>query len=387
MLHFLIGKFIPNHEAVEDPHVRTAYGILAGALGIVLNLLLFALKLPIGLAMGSVAITSDAFNNISDMGSSLIGLIGAAMAGKRPDRDHPFGHGRIEYVSALAVSFIILLVGFELLKQSIGKLAQPAPVAFNATLLILLALSMGIKFWMYRYNKRLGALLDSQVMKATARDSLNDVFTTGAVVIATLLSRMVTWPIDAVAGLIVSLLIIYTGYSTAKDTIDLLLGGKGDPELSRKIAEMVCETESVVGIHDLILHDYGPGRVMASVHAEVPADNDIMRIHELIDEAEQRVARELGVPIVIHMDPVVTNNERLDALRAQVKQTIQTCAPHCSFHDFRMTDGENRINLIFDLVVPIEMATAERTELTERIQQALQVLDPRYCAVMIIDEA
>ncbi len=386
MLNFLIRKFIKDYEQVHERGVRTSYGVLAGCLGIVLNLLLFALKLPLGLYMGSIAVLSDAFNNISDMGSSLIGVIGAKMAGRGPDRSHPFGHGRIEYISALAVAMIILLVGFELLKESVDKFFHPEPVALNAVLLTLLALSILVKLWMFLYNRRLGALINSPVMKATAKDSLNDVFTTSAVVLATLAGAFTAFPVDAVAGCAVSLLILYNGYETARDTVDLLLGGHSDPELMREIAGMVSEAPGVVGVHDLIVHDYGPGRAMASVHAEVPADGDILRIHEVIDEAEGRIYRELGVPIVIHMDPIVVNSARLDELKETVGRVLGEVNPAFSFHDFRMTDGENRINLIFDLVVPCEETVEARAAAVKEIGDKLREIDPRYRAVIKIDD-
>ena len=386
MLRFLIRRFVINPEDVQDKATRTAYGVLAGGLGIALNLLLFALKLPIGLMTGSIAITSDAFNNISDMGSSLISVIGARLANKRPDRDHPFGHGRIEYIAALAVSFLILLVGFELLKGSIEKFFNPEPLSFAPIPIVLLTLSIGIKLWMYHYNTKLGALINSPVMKATAKDSLNDVFVTGAVVAATVASRWVSWPIDAITGLMVSLLILYNGYDTARDTVGLLLGGQADPELMREIEQMVLSSEGVIGVHDLIVHDYGPGRAMASVHAEVRADGDILRIHEAIDDAEQRIFRALGVPTVVHMDPIVVDDERVDALREQVRAVLAAVNPAFSFHDFRMTDGENRVNLIFDLAVPFETTGEARAYAVKEIGDRLREIDERYRAVMQIDE-
>ncbi|MEA5068764.1 MAG: cation diffusion facilitator family transporter, partial [Christensenellaceae bacterium] len=297
-----------------------------------------------------------------------------------------FGHGRIEYIAALVVSFLILLVGFELLKGSVEKFFNPEPLSFEPIPMVLLTLSIGIKLWMFHYNKKLGALINSQVMRATAKDSLNDVFVTGAVVAATVASRWVTWPIDAVAGLMVSLLILYNGYDTARDTVGLLLGGQADPELMREIEQMVLSSEGVIGVHDLIVHDYGPGRAMASVHAEVRADGDILRIHEAIDDAEQRIFRTLGVPTVIHMDPIVVDDERIDGLREQVRAVLAMVNPTFSFHDFRMTDGENRVNLIFDLAVPCDMKIEERTRAVKEIGERLREIDGRYRAVMQIDD-
>lgn len=386
MLNYLIRRFVPNWQNTADPAVRTAYSVFAGALGILLNLALFAVKLPIGMITGSIAITSDAFNNLSDMGSSLIGVIGARLAGRRPDREHPFGHGRLEYVSALIVSFLILLVGFELMKESIDKMLHPEPVDFNPVLLGILALSMLVKFFMYYYNHRLGVRIESAIMKAAASDSRNDAVTTGVVVIASIVNRYVSWPVDAVAGLGLSLLILYSGYCTAKDTIDLLLGGKPDPELVKAITRMVREGEGVTGVHDLIIHDYGPGRIMASIHAEVPADADIIKVHETIDATEQRIESRLGVPIVIHMDPVVLNDGQLEKLRHDLDTVIHETDGSITFHDLRMTDGENRINVIFDLVTPSEYSLELVHEITQTISEKMAAIDPRYTCVIHVDQ-
>lgn len=386
MLDFLVRKFVPDYKNVEEGKVREAYSLLAGALGVVLNLVLFAVKLPIGMISGSIAITSDAFNNISDMGSSLITIIGMRLAGRRPDREHPFGHGRLEYVSALIVSFIILLVGFELLKESLAKLWDPEPVSLSPALVVILLLSVLVKLWMFLYNRKLGARINSSVLRATASDSLNDVITTSATIGAVLLGTVVSWPVDAVAGLAVSLLILYSGYSIAKDTIDLLLGGKPDPELVKKLGDMVLKGKGIVGVHDLIVHDYGPGRLMASVHAEVPDDGDVTAIHESIDATEQRILHELGVPIVIHMDPIKVNCERTNAVRDQVARAVEAENPAFTMHDFRMTDGERRINLIFDLVVPCEMPAEARERAVRDIKERMSQVDARYRCVIHVDD-
>ena len=386
MLDSLVRKFVPNAYQVTEPAVRMAYSVFAGTLGIVLNLILFAVKLPIGMVTGSIAITSDAFNNLSDMGSSLITVIGARMAGRHPDREHPFGHGRLEYVSALIVSFLILLVGFELLKESFGKLMDPQPVHFNPVLVGVLDLSMLVKLFMFSYNRRLGGRIQSSVMRATASDSLNDAITTGVVVAATIAGNFVSWPIDAVAGLGLSLLILFSGYGIAKDTIDLLLGGKPDPELVKRIADLVLQGEGVTGVHDLIIHDYGPGRVMASVHAEVPADADIMHVHEAIDATEQRVEKELGVPIVIHMDPIVVHSERLNQVNGQLRSALDEVETGISYHDLRMTDGENRINLIFDLVLPGNPDPLNAQQMVKQVCEKMAQVDPRYRCVIHVDQ-
>lgn len=386
MVELLLRKFIPNYKDVENQSVRESYGVLAGVMGMALNLLLFLVKLPIGLITGSMAITSDAFNNISDMGSSLITVIGMRMAGRRPDREHPFGHGRLEYVSALIVAFIILLVGVELMKESIAKLGSPQDVTLNPALLVVLGLSVLIKLWMFLYNRTLGARIDSSVMRATAADSRNDVFTTCAAIGAALLGSVVDWPVDAIAGMGVSLLILWSGYGAARDTINLLLGGKPDPELAKRLAELVMKGSGIVGVHDLIVHDYGPGRQMASVHAEVPDDVDVVRMHEVIDGIEQRILHEMGIPIVIHMDPIAVNCERTEAVRIQVIKAAAQVHPDFTIHDFRMTDGDRRINLIFDLVVPCEMSPEERQRAVSAIKERMAQADARYRCVIHIDD-
>ncbi|MEG1515569.1 MAG: cation diffusion facilitator family transporter [Clostridia bacterium] len=386
MLDYLVRRFVPDYDNPHAPCVRTAYSVLAGAMGIALNLLLFCIKLPIGMLTGSIAITSDAFNNISDMGSSLITLIGARLAGKRPDRDHPFGHGRLEYVSALIVALIILLVGFELLRASAQQFVQRAPVSLTPLSLGLLLFSVLVKLYMFLYNRKLGKKIDSSIMRAAAADSLNDVFTTSAVIVATVIGRYIAWPIDAIAGVAVSLLILLSGYGIARDTINLLLGGRPDPQLEQEIVRLVKEDSRIVGVHDLIIHDYGPGRVMASVHAEVPADADIIRAHEHIDQIEQHILAQLGIPIVIHMDPIIVGNARTDQVHEAVREVVEQVEPHFTMHDFRMTDGDSRINLIFDLVVPIEMTAQARAEATSEIASRLAARDPRYHCVIRVDE-
>lgn len=385
MLNWLVKKFVPDCDAVDDPQVRERYSTLTGLMGIFFNLLLFGVKLPIGLITGSIAITSDAFNNVSDMGSSVISVIGMRMASRRADREHPFGHGRLEYISALAISALIFVVGFELLRESVSQLFTPEPVHLNPALLFVLALSVAVKLFMFYYNRKLGARINSSVMRATASDSLNDALTTTAVIAAALISPHVDLPVDALAGLAMSGLILYSGYSTARETVDLLLGGKPDPELVKKLSRMVLDSEGVVGIHDMILHDYGPGRVMASVHAEVSDDADIVRIHELIDAAEQRIQAQLGVPIVIHMDPISVNCERTNYIRDQIAGAARSIEPSLTIHDFRMTDGENRINLIFDLVVPCEWDGAKREAVVNEMSERMRAIDPRYRCVIQLD--
>ena len=359
--------------------------MLAGALGIFFNLILFAAKLSIGILSGSVAILSDAFNNISDTGSSLVALIGMRLSARRPDREHPFGHGRAEYVSALIVSMMIFLVAVELLKESVGKLIAPEPVAVSAPMLFVLGASILVKLFMFGYNRALGRRIDSSVLFAAASDSLNDVIVTSMIVVSSVLSTRFGWNVDAPAGILVSLFIFYGGFKIAREVISLILGGKTDPDLARKITQTVLAGKGIAGVHDLIVHDYGPGRLMASVHAEVDEGADIRIIHESIDAAERRILSELGVPVVIHMDPVAVNCDRTNALRAQMVRAITAVNPRFTLHDFRKVEEGDHINLIFDLAVPGEMGEADREAALEEIERAARALDDRYRLIVQVD--
>ncbi len=304
MIKFIIRKFIRNHEKVDDKEVREAYGVLAGILGIICNLFLFGLKFAVGLFINSIAVISDAFNNLSDMGTSVITILGAKLSNRPPDQEHPHGHGRYEYIASLIVSFVIFAVGIELLRNSFGKIVNPEKVVFKLTSIMILMSSILVKVWMFLYNKYIGKTINSCVMRATAYDSLNDVYATSGVILGTIVGRFVNFPVDGVMGLIISGLIIYTGFSTAKDSVHLLLGASPDPEIIEKINKLVLDNKNIKGAHDLKIHDYGPGRVTASIHAEVSENVSIVDIHSEIDKIELKVKEELGIDMVIHMDPV-----------------------------------------------------------------------------------
>lgn len=384
MIKLLVKKFIPDYENVEDNTVREHYGVLGGVLGICLNIFLFVLKLTIGTLAGSIAIVSDSVNNLSDSGSSLVALFGAKLANRRPDSEHPFGHGRFEYICALIVSFITMMLGIELLRSSASKITNPQPTEFSTVMLIILALSVLVKVWMYSYNTYLGKRVGSSVLIATAKDSISDVIATSAVILTSVIGKYVNLPhLDGIVGAVVSLLIIKTGYGVAADTIGLLLGGPPSHETSNKIKEMVLAGEGIVGVHDLIVHDYGPGRAMGSIHAEVPDNYDIVRIHEIIDALEHKISSELGIHIVIHMDPVAVDCARTNAVKAQVLTAIKGYDSRLNLHDFRMVDGENRINIIFDLETPHDLA--DRSCITSVVSKLVSDIDPRYCAVINID--
>ncbi len=385
MIKLLVKRFVPDSENTSSPNVRERYGVLGGTLGIICNTLLFSLKLIIGLISGSIAIVSDSFNNLSDCGSSLVALFGAKLSNRRPDSEHPFGHGRSEYVASLIVAFITMILGFELLKGSVNKIIEPSVMALTPLMTVILALSVLVKVWMYSYNKYLGEKINSSVLLATAKDSISDVVATLAIVIASVIAKLCALPvIDGIIGLLVSLLIIRTGFGVAMDTIGLLLGKPPEKETVEKIHQMVLSGEGIYGVHDLVVHDYGPGRAFASVHAEVPDNYDIVRIHEIIDELEHRITKETGIHMVIHMDPVAVDCERTNEIKAQVIEVIKKYDKRLNIHDFRMTDGENRINLIFDLETPQDLLDNGK-DVASDISALLAETDKRYKAVINVD--
>ncbi len=384
MIKFLIKCFIKQPDDTENPNVREKYCVLAGSLGIICNMILFAVKLAVGSVMGSIAIMSDAFNNLSDTGSSVVSVIGARLSNKKPDREHPFGHGRLEYVSSLIVSFIIMLVGCELLKTSVEKIFSPADVAFSPVLVIVLVLSIPVKAWMYSYNRYMGMRIASGVLLAAARDSLNDVAATSAVVFTSLLGKyMGVGEIDGAVGTVVSVMIIYSGFQISRDTIGLLLGTPPDRTTICGIEKIIMAEKEIHGVHDLIVHDYGPGRKLASVHAEVSDDCNIVEVHEVIDALERKIEQEMGIHTVIHMDPVSVNCGRTAELKEAVLTLAHEIDSRMNIHDFRMTDGKRNINLIFDLEVPADCGSAETVK--HELERKIKTLDDRYNAVIKID--
>jgi len=384
MIKLIVKAFIKDYNNVSDKTVREKYISLGGTLGIICNIILFVVKLAIGALMKSVAIMSDAFNNLSDTGTSVMAVISAKLSNKRPDADHPFGHGRFEYISSLIISFLIMLVGFELLKSSFDKILNPEPIVMKPILLIILILSVLVKLWMFFYNRFLGKRVDSGVLKAAASDSLNDVIATSAVIVSTVLGYFFKLNIDGYIGVVVSILIMLVGFNTARETVNVLLGSAPDAELVKSIEELIINSPYVHGIHDLIVHDYGPGRVFASLHAEVSDSENISIIHEEIDALEVRAMNELGVELVIHMDPISTDSQIISDAKELVCEIVATLGDF-SIHDFRMTDGENRVNLIFDIVVPCSMTEKEREVLISRISAALKATDEKYFAVIKVD--
>ena len=386
MYQLMLKLFVKDHNNVTDPNVRQRYGLFSGALGILCNLLLFVLKMTVGLLIGSMAVISDAFNNLSDMGSTVISMAGIKLSNRKPDRDHPFGHGRFEYVSALIVSFLILLVGFELFKSAVDKILHPEEAApLNWLLIGLLALSLPMKLFMFGYNRYFGKKIDSAPLLATALDSRNDCFSTGAVILSAIIDGLHFLPfvIDGFVSALVSLLIMWAGFSMAKKTTDLLLGQPPEKETVQALEAQLLATPGVLDIHDLLVHNYGPGRLFASVHAEVPDDADIVEMHEQIDKTEKRILRDLGYEITIHMDPVSVNNTMLTPIKEKLKEL--TAENGFLFHDLRMTDGKEHINIIFDLSMPFGFTAEEEAASVRKIRDGLKALDERYTVVINVD--
>lgn len=385
MITLLTRIFIKDYQNTSSPAVRQAYGVLCGAVGIALNLLLFAGKFFAGLFSGSIAITADAFNNLSDAGSSIITLIGFRMAGHKPDPGHPFGHGRIEYISGFLVSLLILLMAFELIKSSVEKILHPQELIFSPVIVVILAASILVKCYMALYNTRIGRQIDSAAMKATATDSLSDTLATTAVLAATLTARFSGLAIDGYCGVLVGLFILYAGFQAARDTLNPLLGQAPDPAFVKQIEDIVMSHPAILGIHDLIVHNYGPGRVLISLHAEVPADGDLLELHDTIDLAEHRLHSELGCSAVIHMDPVCIHDEQTQRLKIMAQHVLSTIDERLTLHDFRIVTGPTHTNLIFDVVTPYDFDYSD-AGLCELINRRLTEQDNRYCAVIDVDK-
>lgn len=385
MITCLSKLFIKNYQDTKDPNVRQSYGILCGAVGIALNLLLFAGKFLAGALSNSIAITADAFNNLSDAGSSVITLIGFKMAGQKPDPDHPFGHGRIEYVSGLMVSFLILLMAFELLISSGKKILHPEELSFSPVIILILILSILVKCYMCFYNRKLGKRLNSSAMIATSMDSFSDSLATTVVLLATIVSHFTGLVIDGYCGILVALFICYAGVKAAQETISPLLGQAPDPEFVQQINDIVMSYDGVMGVHDLIVHNYGPGRVLISLHAEVPADSDILTMHDMIDLIEHKLRDTLHCSAVIHMDPVCTRDEETIHLKELVKGYLKEIDSSLSMHDFRVVTGPTHTNLIFDVVVPYRFRMSD-SELTSLLSKRIQEENENYYAVIDVDE-
>lgn len=388
MIALLAKLTIKDYRNTSDTRVRQAYGMLCGAVGIGFNILLFAGKFLAGFLSGSIAITADAFNNLSDAGSSIITLIGFKMSGQNPDKDHPFGHGRIEYIAGLFVAIAILIMGFELMKTSVGKILHPEEVAFSPVIIGILSVSILVKLYMAFYNKKVSKTIDSAAMNATATDSLSDTVATAVVLITTLIAHFAHVQLDGYCGVLVGIFVFFAGINAAKDTISPLLGQPPSKEFVERIHEIIMgfEAQGVLGIHDLVVHDYGPGRVMLSVHVEVPAAGDVLALHDMIDSIEHKLRTELKCEAVIHMDPVSDDDEKTQEIKAQVAEIIKGMEGDLQFHDFRIVSGPTHTNLIFDVVVPFDYVKKD-SEVTEYLKEAIQKLDGTYFAVIEVDKA
>ena len=382
----LLAQLFLKTEGRDVAALRKEYGILCGAVGIALNVLLFAGKFFAGTLSGSIAITADAFNNLSDAGSSFVTLLGFQLAGQKPDSDHPFGHGRIEYLSGLAVSMLILLMGFELAKSSLDKILHPAPVDSSWLVIAILCVSIAVKLYMSFYNRSLGKKLNAPAMLATAADSLSDSVATTAVLIATLVGRFSGLMIDGWCGILVAAFILWSGFNAAKDTINPLLGTPPTHEFVDQIKHLVMAHPAIIGIHDLIVHDYGPGRVMISLHAEVSASENVLELHDEIDNVESELREKLGCEAVIHMDPIVTDDGITEETRERVAALVHCIDDAINIHDFRMVAGPSHTNVIFDAVVPYGFRLTD-SEVEEKIKTAVRTLDGNYFAVVKVERS
>ncbi len=384
MIRLLAKIFIPNPNDYMDANVRKKYGMIAGIVGIVLNIILAIAKFIAGVISGAISIMADAFNNLSDAGASIVSLVGFCLGDKKPDSDHPFGHGRMEYISGLIVSFIIIVMGFELGKSSVNKIIHPEPVDTGNLAIIILIIAIAVKLYMHFYNKVYGKRINSSAMKATAVDSLSDAIATSVVLIALLISRYTGVNIDGYAGIVVALFIFYAGIRSVKDTIDPLLGQAPDPDFVRSIRDIVATYPDIVGIHDLIVHDYGPGRRIISLHGEVSENGNIVELHEIIDSCERELTEKLGCMATIHMDPITINNARVDALKMEILNKIKEFDAKVTIHDFRVVDGPGRTNIIFDAVLPNGSKVTEK-QLKTRLDKIIEELPGNCAGVITID--
>ena len=383
MTDWLIRRFVPHAENRQDPAVRTAYGTLGATVGILVNALLAAAKFLMGILSGSLAVTADAVNNLSDAGGSVVALVTTRMAQKPVDQDHPFGHGRMEYLGSLAVGVIIVLMAVGLLRDGITAILEPQRLDVTVVVGVVLILSVLLKGWLYLFYRKVGRLTDNGTLLAAAKDSLSDCIATSAVVISMVLQEIFGWLIDGWIGVIVALIVLKAGYEVCRDTVDSLLGGKPDPEKIRRIKELMLSYDGILGVHDLVLHDYGPGRCIASAHAEVGVDGNILEIHEMIDAAERHIAREMNMPICIHMDPIVTGDAETNELKAKLEDFLTRTDHSLSLHDFRIVPGQETTNVIFDCVLPAGYRGKE--QLHQTLSAYLATLDRRYRLVVVFD--
>lgn len=385
--NLLVKSFIKDRDNTQDEYVRNKYGYLAGVVGILMNFLLFGFKLVIGLLTSSIAVMADAFNNLSDMASSIVTIIGFKLSSVPPDEEHPFGHGRLEYISALVVAFMVMLVGVQFIKSSFERILNPVPIKFEIIPFIILFVSILIKIWLSRFNNFIGKKIDSSALKAAALDAMGDVVTSSCVVLSFLAAKFTSIPIDGYVGIVVALLILYAGFSLVKDTINPLLGEAPDEELVNSIIDGLMSYDMVIGVHDLIIHNYGVGKSIASIHAEIPSDKDILDIHEIIDTAERELSEKLKIYLVIHMDPVNVQDEEIYETRQELEDMLKQNPYILSIHDFRIVGKGERKNLIFDVVVdPNELdRNITKDEIKKNITKLVKEAHPCYGCIIGID--
>lgn len=385
MTELLVRFFIKTPERTEDASVREAYGILAGIVGIACNLILCAMKFIIGIISGSIAIQADAVNNLSDVGSSAVMLIGSKMAGKPADREHPYGHARMEYIAALIIAFLILIVGFELGRESVLKIIAPEPVEFSVAMIVVLVLSILVKFWMSRFTSNIGRRIHSSTMSAATSDSISDVISTGAILISSVVGYFKGVNIDGYIGVVVAGFVLYSGITILRDTISPLMGEAPDPKTVAELTDRILAYDGIIGIHDIMVHSYGPGKRIASAHAEVRSDCDLMAIHETIDTAEREIGAQMGILLTLHLDPIEVNNAALNVAKDEIAGVLASIDPALRFHDFRMVRGENRTNLLFDIVVQPGMKPEAVVALKQRVADEAARLNPAYHCILSVD--
>lgn len=385
MINLLIKTFIKNPDDIENPRVRQKYGTLSSLVGIICNLILFSIKYIMGALSHSISIVSDAFNNLSDCAGCLVTLLGYKMASKPADKDHPFGHGRIEYLTSLTIAVLIIFVGIELLKNSIEKIVNPEEIKFSLFVLFSLIFSIAVKLWMAFFNTKLGRKINSSVMIATAKDSKSDVIATSATLIALICSLFTKLPIDGIMGFVVSVFILKSGYDIVKDTVDELLGKPADPEVVNQIKKYVLKNDKIIGIHDLIIHSYGPGNMIGSCHVEVKSNEVFTEVHDIVDSIEREIYNDMNILMTIHMDPIEVDDQLTNNTKKLVNKIINSIDPALHIHDFRIVSGESHTNLIFDLVVPFECKYSHQ-QLKQRIDDLLSKENINYYTVIVFDK-
>ncbi len=387
MTEFLLKHFVKDHKNTSNAKVRGAYGMLSGYIGVICNIFLFLIKLIGGFVINSISVTADAFNNLSDAASSIVTLVGTKLSQKPADKEHPFGHGRSEYISAFIVAFLVLQVGLTCLKSAFGKILKPEPVLFHIGILILLVLSVLIKLWLAFFNKSMAKKINSSVLKATGTDAFGDVLITSVTIISILIGKFTGLKIDGWMGAIVSLVVLLAGFNIAKETLEPLLGEAIDKETYDGITKKVEGYKGILGCHDLIVHNYGPSHIMATIHVEVESKENLEGVHEIIDKIERDILREMGIFIVIHVDPVNLEDEESQIRKKEVIAVIKEIEPEVSIHDFRIIDEQDKLKLIFDMVLPYSYGEKEKEQLLYKIEAAVKSIDVKYELVITIDNS